>query len=130
MVLGKVLSLEEIKGVGLKMVARVDGAIRNDPHLKTIYEQIKRGTITGLSIGGWFKRKMTPAGIRIYDMDFSEISVTATPVLANGTSFTVEKGKAIEAAEDAEWLAKKLAERELDRIALTLSVAEMRLASR
>jgi HK97 family phage prohead protease len=123
-VLGKVLSLEEIAGKGLKMIARVDGAIRNDPRLAAIYAQIRKGTINGLSVGGFFRRKMTPLGPRIHEMDFSEISVTAVPVMANGTSFTVDQGKALE----AEFYA--VAARELQKADLRLSVAELRLLSR
>ena len=94
-VLGKVLDLQEEEGKGLKMTARVDGAVKNDPTLGTIYSQIKRGSISGLSVGGFFKRAMTPAGPRIVDVDFTEVSVTPVPVHP-GTSFAVVAGKALE----------------------------------
>lgn len=93
-VLGKVLQLEEVEGKGLHMQGRVDGALRDDPSLKTIYHQIRRGTINGLSIGGFFRRRLTAAGRKIVDMDFVEISVTPTPVHP-GTSFGVVAGKAL-----------------------------------
>ncbi len=130
MVLGKVLSLEEVKGVGLKMVARVDGAIRHDPNLAAIYQQIKRGTISGLSIGGFFRRSMTPNGPRISDMDFTEISCTAVPTLATGTSFTVAQAKALEAkalmdeASDLEWLRREILLREAGQ---ALALADIKL---
>jgi hypothetical protein len=34
----------------------VDGAIRSHPELGTLYQQIKNGTLTGLSLAGYFKR--------------------------------------------------------------------------
>lgn len=92
--LGKVLDLREEEGKGLKMKARVDGAIRNHPILGTYYEQIKKGSLNALSVGGFFRRALTEAGRRIVDMDFTEISVTPVPVHP-GTSFAVVAGKAL-----------------------------------
>ena len=97
-VLGKVLSLEEVPGRGLKMRARVDGAIATHPELGTYYQQIKNGTLTGLSVGGFFKRIMTSAGVRIHDMDFTEISITGVPVHTK-PAFSVVAGKALWDAE-------------------------------
>lgn len=94
-VLGKVLDLQEVEGKGLKMRARVDGAIQNHPVLGTIYKQIKKRTLKSLSVGGFFKRVLTPAGYRIGDMDFTEISVTGVPVHTK-PSFAVVAGKALE----------------------------------
>lgn len=92
-VLGKVLDLRE-EGKGLKMRARVDGAIKTHPELGTYYQQIKSGTLNGLSVAGFFKRGHTGAGPRIIDMDFSEISITGVPV-HTGPSFAVVAGKAL-----------------------------------
>lgn len=92
-VLGKVLDLQE-DGKGLKMRARVDGAIRKHPTLGVIYEQIKRGTFNGLSVQGFFKRALMEGGPRITDMDFTEISVTPAPV-HTGPRFNVVAGKAL-----------------------------------
>jgi len=92
-VLGKVLQLEE-RDKGLYMKARVDGAIRQHPVLGTIYHQIKNGTLSGLSVGGWFKRAWMNGKRRIADMDFSEISVTGVPI-HTGPSFAVIAGKAL-----------------------------------
>jgi HK97 family phage prohead protease len=92
--LGKVIDLQEEEGKGLKMKARVDGAIRNHPTLGTYYQQIKNGTLNALSVGGFFKRALTKAGKKIVDMDFTEISVTPVPVHP-GTSFNVVAGKAL-----------------------------------
>jgi HK97 family phage prohead protease len=102
--LGKVLDLQEIEGKGLRMRARVDGAIRNHPELGTYYEQIKKGTLSALSVGGFFKRKLTENGWRIADMDFTEISVTPVPVHP-GTHFAVVAGKALQDIEVPEKLA-------------------------
>jgi HK97 family phage prohead protease len=92
--LGKVLDLQEEEGKGLKMKARVDGAVRSHPILGTVYEQIKKGTINALSVGGFFRRKLTQAGYKINGVDFTEISVTPVPVHP-GTSFAVVAGKAL-----------------------------------
>lgn len=92
--LGKVLDLQEEEGKGLHMSARVDGAIKDHPELGTYYHQIKNGSINGLSVGGFFKRAYTPAGPRIVDMDFTEVSVTPVPVHP-GTKFAVVAGKAL-----------------------------------
>ena len=92
-VLGKVLELEE-RDKGLYMKARVDGAIRSHPILGTLYHQIKNGTLSGLSVGGWFKRAMIGGKRKITDMDFSEISVTGVPI-HTGPSFAVIAGKAL-----------------------------------
>lgn len=100
-VLGKVLDLQEVEGKGLRLRARVDGAIQKHPELGTIYEQIKKGTINALSVGGFFRRKLTEAGWRIADTDFTEISVTPVPVHP-GTNFAVVAGKALEGAPAVE----------------------------
>lgn len=92
-VLGSVTELEE-DDKGLRMKARVDGAVAQDPFLKTKYEQIKKGTLRGLSVGGYFKRALVEGKRRIADMDFTEISVTGVPV-HTGPSFAVVAGKAL-----------------------------------
>jgi|SRR4051794_20599876 len=92
--LGKVLSLEEVEGKGLKMRARVDGACADDPSLKRVYQQIKKGTLNALSVGGFFRRKLTDSGRKISKCDFTEISVTPVPVHP-GTNFAVVAGKAL-----------------------------------
>lgn len=92
--LGKVLDLREEEGKGLKMRARVDGAIAKHPVLGTYYEQIKNGSLNALSIGGFFRRKLTEAGQKIAKCDFTEISVTPVPVHP-GTNFAVVAGKAL-----------------------------------
>jgi HK97 family phage prohead protease len=99
--LGKVLDLTEEEGKGLKMRARVDGAIKNHPELGTYYQQIKNGTLKALSVGGFFKRALTNIGPRITDVDFTEISVTPVPV-HTGPSFAVLAGKALASELKAE----------------------------
>lgn len=93
--LGKVLDLREEEGKGLKMKARVDGAIKTHPELGTYYNQIKNGSLNALSVGGFFRRTLTSAGRKIADMDFTEISVTPVPV-HSGTHFAVVAGKALD----------------------------------
>ena len=94
--IGKVLELREVEGKGLWMRARVDYQPESSP-LRWIYNGIKKGTYNALSVGGFFRRKLTAAGWRIADMDFTEISVTPVPVHP-GTSFAVVAGKALEPA--------------------------------
>lgn len=91
--IGKVLELREIPGKGLWMRARVDYQPESSP-LRWIYNGIRKGTYNALSVGGFFRRKLTAAGWRIADMDFTEISVTPVPV-HSGTSFAVVAGKAL-----------------------------------
>lgn len=93
--LGKVLDLREEEGKGLRMKARVDGAIRSHPELKTYYEQVRNGSLNALSVGGFFKRALVAGKQKITDMDFTEISITPVPVHP-GTNFAVIAGKALE----------------------------------
>ncbi len=76
-VLGKVLSLEE-DDYGVKIRARVDRQEPTSP-LRHLYDAIKRGSIKGLSAGGYFARAQTAAG-RMIDrvLRITEISATAT----------------------------------------------------
>ncbi len=92
-VLGRVLSAEVVSGKGVKLTARVDSQPESSP-IRHLYEQIKKGSITGLSAGGFFRRRNTPAGPRIYDADFVEWSATPTPI-GLGTGFSVIAGKAL-----------------------------------
>lgn len=89
-VLGKFVDLKE-DDKGLSFKARVDGAIRSHPELKTYYEQIKNGTIRGMSVGGFFKR----ASDKIVGVDITEISATPVPVHP-GTTLNVMGAKALE----------------------------------
>lgn len=91
--IGKVLELREIPGKGLWMRARVDYQPESSP-LWWIYNGIKKGTLSALSVAGYFRRRLTAAGWRIADMDFTEISVTPVPIHP-GTSFAVVAGKAL-----------------------------------
>lgn len=98
--LGKVLELKE-EGKGLKMKARVDGAVKNHPTLGTIYQQIKRGTFNGLSTFGYFTRGVGELANKIIKSDMTEISITPVPVHP-GTSFSVLAGKALSSDLSAE----------------------------
>lgn len=91
--IGEVLELEEHEGKGLYMKARVDFQPESSP-LRYIYNAIKKGTYKGLSVGGFFKRQLTPAGPRISGVDFTEISCTPVPVHSS-TRFAVVAGKAL-----------------------------------
>jgi HK97 family phage prohead protease len=134
MVLGKVLEMHEVPNVGVWIKARVDGAIQYAPELAHIYQQIKKGTITGLSFGGFFQR----AGRKIIDIDVTELSATATPTHP-APSFAVVEGKALEAAhllwerDNLIWLRGELmrrdAERALDIAKLKLDVAEINICA-
>jgi HK97 family phage prohead protease len=115
-VLGKVLTLKEVRG-GLWLRARIDGAIRHHPELATIYNQIKKGTLTGLSVGGFFRRVSTRAGQFINAVDLTEISVTGVPAHPR-TSFAVVGGKGMPDAVDA-----------LDLAEVKLAVISCRLAA-
>jgi HK97 family phage prohead protease len=92
-VLGKVTDLEE-DDKGLRMRARVDGAVAKHPTLGVIYEQVKKGTLKGLSVQGFFKRALLAGKRKITDVDFTEISVTGVP-MHTGPSFAVVAGKAL-----------------------------------
>ena len=91
--IGRVLDLREVEGKGLWLRARVDFQPESSP-LRFIYNGVKKGTYNALSVGGFFKRKLTPNGWRIADMDFTEVSVTPVPV-HSGTNFAVVAGKAL-----------------------------------
>lgn len=92
-VIGKVLDLREEEGKGLWMKARVDHQQETSP-LRHIYDGVKKGSMSGLSVGGFFKRVMDKGRRMIGDMDFTEISITGVPVHA-GTNFSVVAGKAL-----------------------------------
>lgn len=88
-VLGAVLSLDE-RSEGLWMRARVDAAIKEDPQRRVIFEQIKAGTLSQLSVGGYFRR----SGSTLVEADIVEVSVTPAPV-DPATWFLVTEGKAL-----------------------------------
>lgn len=81
---------------GLWVKARVD-APATGSWAEDVFNKIKRGTIKAFSVGGIFKRRMTPQGPRIFDCDLGEISVTPFPVNPR-TTFAVAAGKAFEDA--------------------------------
>ncbi len=65
-VLGRVLELEE-DNYGVKLRARVDRQEPTSP-LRHLYDAIKRGTLKGLSTGGYFQRAQTGVGRMIADV--------------------------------------------------------------
>lgn len=82
--LGRVLSLEA-KPDGLHMTARVDGALRTDPSLSSVYHQVKNGSLRGVSVGGYFTRR----GGKIVRADLVEVSLTPVPVGGNKATISV-----------------------------------------
>jgi HK97 family phage prohead protease len=126
-VLGKILDLK-VTPEGLFMKARVDSAVKHTPHLRTLFEQIRKGTLTGLSVGGIFGRTNTPLGPRINQCRIMEISTTAIP-MHETPAFAVVSGKALQAetllalADDLGWLRRELREREW---AAELEIARLR----
>jgi hypothetical protein len=72
----------------------VDGSIKDDPRLSSIYRQIKRGTYNGLSTYGYFTRGVGALANKIINTDLTEISITPVPVHP-GTSLAVIAGKAL-----------------------------------
>lgn len=91
--IGKVLELREVEGKGLWMKARVDAQPEQSP-LHYIYNGIRKGSYKNLSVGGFFRRKLTENGPRINHCDFTEISVTPVSVHSK-TKFAVVAGKAL-----------------------------------
>lgn len=65
-----------------------------------VYSKVKSGTIKGFSIGGIFKRKMTPQGPRVHEADFAEISVTPLPLEAGSLFQLAGKAFGDESAEE------------------------------
>lgn len=82
---------------GLWVKGRVD-APATGSWAEDIFNKIRKGTIRSFSVGGLFKRRMTPQGPRIYDVDLGEISVTPFPVNPR-TTFSVIAKKAFEGVE-------------------------------
>lgn len=95
----------KLDGKGLFVKARLDDPEPGTP-LADVYNKVKSGTIKGFSVGGIFRRKMTPAGVRIHDADIAEISVTPVP-MEPGSLFAVA-GKAF--GQDSSDEEKALAE--------------------
>ena len=82
---------------GLKIKARIDPT-EPGTELRNIWNRIKAGSMKGLSVGGFFRRKLTDKGWRIHDVDLTEISVTPVPVNPR-TTFAVVAGKAFDGVE-------------------------------
>lgn len=90
---------------GLFVKARLDDPEPGTP-LADVYNKVKSGTIKGFSVGGIFKRKMTPKGPRIYEADIAELSVTPLPM--EPASLFALAGKAFGTEPDFEQLATDL----------------------
>lgn len=72
------IDAEEIAGKGLRIRAVVDPQPETSAQFPA-YQAIKNGRATHFSIGGIFKRKTTPAGPRINDVDILEVSACGIP---------------------------------------------------
>jgi HK97 family phage prohead protease len=79
---------------GLWVKGRVDAPAPGS-WAEDVFNKIRKGTIKSFSVGGLFRRRMTPQGPRIYDCDLGEISVTPFPVNPR-TTFAVVASKAFE----------------------------------
>jgi len=94
--LGEITVLEprerEPGKTGLWMKARVDQEVAAHPTLGTVYKQIKRGTMKGLSVAGRFFGEPTPKGWRIGRAKFREVSVSPLPI--NSGTLAAVAGKA------------------------------------
>jgi HK97 family phage prohead protease len=88
----------ELSGKGLRIRGRVmkppAGSWAEHP-----FDLIKRGYMRGFSVGGAFKRRMTTAGPRIFDVDLQEISITPLPVNPRTLFATAQKAFATESDE-------------------------------
>lgn len=91
-VIGKVIGAE-VRDEGVWLKAIVDPQPVSSP-LRYIIDGIRRGRIAALSCAGVFKRKQTPEGPVITDVELVEWS--AAPIsIGRGTSFQVIAGKAL-----------------------------------
>ncbi|NLT04711.1 MAG: hypothetical protein GXY03_00220 [Solirubrobacterales bacterium] len=113
-VIGEVLELRETER-GLRLKARVDYQPDSSP-LAWVYHAIRKGSIRGLSVGGFFRRAATAVGQRIVGVDFTEISATPVPAHA-AAGFRIVEGKALSGADAAAYLAGLEFDARLDLIA-------------
>lgn len=102
-------TVEDVKidGKGLFVKAALDPPAPGS-WAEDVFNKVKSGTIKGFSIGGIFKRKMTPHGPRVHEADFAEISVTPLPLEA-GSLFQLA-GKAFGDESEEEKAIGKLTE--------------------
>lgn len=82
---------------GLWVRGRVDAPAPGS-WAEDVFNKIRKGTIKAFSVGGIFKRRMTPNGPKIYEADLGEISVTPFPVNPR-TVFALAAKKAFENVE-------------------------------
>lgn len=101
--IGKVLELVP-DSYGLRFKARVDGAIATSPQLGTVYQQIRRGTINGVSVGGRFTRSRAGGKSVIQAVDLTEVSLTSQPMDRRPRVLEIEQ-KAMATGEAADWAA-------------------------
>lgn len=89
----------KLDGKGLFVKAHLDEP-EPGTNAADIFRKVKSGTIKGFSVGGIFKKRMTPSGPRIHTVDIAEISITPLP-MEPGSLFEVA-GKAFGGAMEAE----------------------------
>lgn len=90
--LGVFTDAKVIPGQGLWVKGRVDKPAAGS-WAEDVFNKIRKGTIKAFSVGGIFRRRMTPQGPRIFDCDLGEISITPFPVNPR-TTFAVVAQKA------------------------------------
>lgn len=88
---GQVKDLKLVDGKGMYVKAWLDKPAEGTKEAN-IYNKVLSKTIRAFSVGGIFRRKMTPRGPRIHDVDLREISITPLPV--NPRSLFEVAGKA------------------------------------
>lgn len=76
---GQVKDLKLVDGQGMYVKAWLDKPADGTEDAN-IYNKVKSKTIRAFSVGGVFRRKMTPRGPRIHEVDLREISITPLPV--------------------------------------------------
>jgi HK97 family phage prohead protease len=88
MAIGQVLELNETDN-GLEFKALVAKQEPSSP-LYYIWDGIRRGIYKGVSVGGFFKRKLTEGGWRIAQADLTEISITPVPIYTGTFAYATE----------------------------------------
>jgi HK97 family phage prohead protease len=94
---GQVKDLKLVDGQGMYVKAWLDKPADGTEDAN-IYNKVKSKTIRAFSVGGIFRRKMTPHGPRIHEVDLREISITPLPV--NPRSLFEVAGKAFGSEPD------------------------------
>lgn len=117
--LGRVTHACVVEGKGVELEAIVRHQPIGSPY-RHLYESVKNGDIASLSVGGVFRRIMTPAGPRIDDVDICEWSITPLSI-GRGTNFDVIAGKAVSMPEEDNDADVKALRERVERLSTQLS---------